>query len=114
MTDQICSDRVLRILTRSGQRHERSNGEGWRLSHVYRTVPVPVYELAVELGKQGDAVGEAKLSTGGRERLVLRGVAPLTLKLALGSVRNTATRVGSLTQSCAQASRARSDRTALV
>jgi hypothetical protein len=33
----------------------------------------------------------------------------LTMKLAPGSVWNTAAKVGSLTQSCAQASRARSD-----
>src|SRR4029450_5843394 len=36
------------------------------------------------------------------------GVAPLTMKLAPGSAWNTGTSVGSLTQSCAQASRARS------
>src|SRR4029453_4171333 len=34
------------------------------------------------------------------------GVAPLTMKLAPGSVWNTGTRDGSLTQSCAQARRA--------
>src|SRR6266511_3940977 len=36
------------------------------------------------------------------------GVAPLTMKLAPGSAWNTGTSVGSLTQSCAQATRARS------
>jgi hypothetical protein len=35
------------------------------------------------------------------------GVAPLTMKLAPGSVWNTGTRDGSLTQSCAHATRAR-------
>ena len=43
----------------------------------------------------------------------LAGVAPLTMKLAPGSVWNTAASVGSLTQSCAQASRARNVSTAL-
>ena len=41
------------------------------------------------------------------------GVAPLTMKLAPGSVWNTAASMGSLTQSCAQASRARNVSTAL-
>ena len=42
------------------------------------------------------------------------GVAPLTMKLAPGSAWNTGASVGSLTQSCAQATRARSESTALV
>src|ERR1700716_3053389 len=42
----------------------------------------------------------------------LAGVAPLTTKLAPGRVWNTAASVGALTQSCAQASRARSVSTA--
>ena len=37
------------------------------------------------------------------------GVAPLTMKPAPGSVWNTAASAGSLTQSCAQASRARKE-----
>ena len=41
------------------------------------------------------------------------GVAPVTMKLAPGSDWNTGVNVGSLTQSCAQASRPRSASTAL-
>src|SRR5262245_3810758 len=47
-------------------------------------------ELAVEFGKKQNAVGEGKPGAGGGERGVLCGVVPLTMKLAPGSVWNTA------------------------
>ena len=66
-------------------------------------------EFTVELADERDAVGEAKLSAGGGEPEFFAGVAPSTTKLAPGSVWNTAASARSLTQSCAQASRARSE-----
>ena len=71
-------------------------------------------ELAVELGEQGDAVGDAILGAGGDERGILRGRRAVDVKLAPGSVWNNGVSVGSLTQSCAQARRPRSASTALV
>jgi hypothetical protein len=64
-------------------------------------------ELAVEFGEQHDAVGEAIFGARGGERGIFAGVAPLTTKLAPGSVWNRAASEGSLIQSCAQATRAR-------
>jgi hypothetical protein len=64
-------------------------------------------ELAVELAEQGDAIGEAKLGAGGDQRGVLRRQRAVDHELAPGSVWNSAARLGSLTQSCAQASRPR-------
>ena len=45
-------------------------------------------DLAVELCKQRNAVGEAKLGAGGVSAEFFAGVAPLTTKLAPGSVWN--------------------------
>ena len=72
-----------------------------------------VRKFAVELGEQRDAVDEAKLGAGGGERGVSAGVAPLTMKLVPSSAWNAAASAGLLTQSCAQASRARKVSTAL-
>ena len=70
-------------------------------------------KLTVELADERDAVGEAKLSAGGGDPEFFAGVAPSTTKLAPGSIWNTAASARSLTQSCAQESRARSEQALL-
>jgi hypothetical protein len=64
-------------------------------------------EFAVELADERDPIGKPQLRAGGVSAEFFAGVAPLTTKLAPGSVWKRAASVGSLTQSCAQATRAR-------
>src|SRR6478735_12724237 len=87
--------------------------------HLYRNVPVPPYvdeceanspsNLAsnvIPLPKRISPPADASAAFCGRS-------APLTMKLAPGSAWNSGVSVGSLTQSCAQATRPRSASTAL-
>src|SRR5215472_3338268 len=87
--------------------------------HLYRNVPEPAYveECAANspsnlassvtpLARRSSAPAEVSAE-------FLAGVAPSTMKLAPGSAWNTGKRVGSLTQSCAQATRPRRASTAL-
>jgi hypothetical protein len=70
-------------------------------------------ELAVELAGEHDAVDEAKLGAGGGERRVLCGRGAVDDEAVPGSAWKAPASAGSLTQSCAQASRPRKVSTAL-
>src|SRR5262249_29434560 len=88
--------------------------------HVYRTVPVPAYVEECEANAPSNLA--SKVMPLARRYSVpaetsaesFAGVAPLTAKLAPGRVWNSGVKLGSLTQSCAQASRPRNDSTASV
>src|ERR1700736_4238905 len=69
-------------------------------------------ELAIELGKNRETAGKAKLRPAEVSAEFFAGVAPWTMKLAPGSTWKAAASVGSLTVSCAQASLPRRARTA--
>jgi hypothetical protein len=67
-----------------------------------------VRELAVELGAERKAAGEAPLCARRGEAESRGGAAPLTVKLAPGRAWKAAPRLGSLAKSCVHASLARS------
>ena len=64
-------------------------------------------ELAVELREPGEPLARRYSAPAEVSAEFFAGVAPLTTKLAPGSVWNRAASEGSLIQSCAQATRAR-------